>query len=48
MLKISATDSKILKALLRDGRQSFADIAKDCGVTENKVWKRYKIMEKKA
>jgi Lrp/AsnC family transcriptional regulator for asnA, asnC and gidA len=47
ILKISETDSKILKALLRDGRRSFADIAEDCGMTKNKIWKRYKIMEKK-
>jgi Lrp/AsnC family transcriptional regulator for asnA, asnC and gidA len=47
MLKISELDSKILKALLQDGRESFAEIAKSCNVTKNKVWKRYKSMEKK-
>jgi DNA-binding Lrp family transcriptional regulator len=47
MLKISELDSRILKYLLQDGRDSFADIAHKCGVTKNKVWKRYKAMEKK-
>lgn len=47
MLKISELDSKILKYLLQDGRQSFAEIAKKCNVSKNKVWKRYKAMEKK-
>ena len=47
MLRISELDSRILKYLLEDGRESFADIAEKCGVTKNKVWKRYKAMEKK-
>ncbi|MCW4018854.1 MAG: Lrp/AsnC family transcriptional regulator [Candidatus Bathyarchaeota archaeon] len=47
MLKISELDSQILKYLLHDGRESFADIAKKCNVTKNKVWKRYNVMEKK-
>jgi DNA-binding Lrp family transcriptional regulator len=47
MLKISELDSRILKYLLQDGRDSFAGIAQKCGVTKNKVWKRYKAMERK-
>ena len=47
MLRISELDSRILKCLLEDGRESFADVAEKCGVTKNKVWKRYKAMEKK-
>ena len=45
--KISELDSRILKSLLQDGRKGFASIAKECGVTKNKVWKRYRAMEKK-
>jgi DNA-binding Lrp family transcriptional regulator len=40
-------DSRILKALLLDGRKSFVEIASECGVTKNRVWKRYKAMERK-
>ena len=47
MPKIDEINSKILKDLLQDGRKSFTEIAKECGVTKNKIWKRYKTMEKK-
>ena len=47
MLKVSELDSRILKYLLQDGRESLADIAQKCRVTKNKVWKRYKAMESK-
>jgi DNA-binding Lrp family transcriptional regulator len=47
MWKVSEIDAKILKELLQDGRKSFADIAKEFGVTKNKIWKRYRAMEKK-
>lgn len=40
-------DSKILKNLLKDGRTSYCEIAKQCGVSKNKVWKRCRAMEKK-
>jgi len=45
--KINELDSKILKNLLEDGRTGYEKIAKECGVSENKVWKRYRAMEKK-
>ena len=47
MYKINELDSKILKNLLTDGRTSYCEIAKYCGVSENKVWKRCRTMEKK-
>ncbi len=47
MYKIDELNSKILKNLLHNGRKSFTEIAKECGVTKNKIWKRYKAMEKK-
>ena len=47
MPKINELDSKILKHLLGDGRTGYDKIAKECGVSTNKVWKRYKAMEKK-
>ncbi len=46
-MNINTIDSKILKELLKDGRKSFIDIATECGVTKNIIWKRYKTMEKK-
>ncbi len=47
MIKVSELDSKILKYLLQDGRESFAEIAKKCNVSKNKVWKRYNALEKR-
>ncbi len=47
MPKINDLDSKILKNLLKDGRTGYYEIAKQCGVSKNKVWKRCKSMEKK-
>ncbi len=47
MFQLDEVDSEILKIRLKDGRKSFVDIAKECGVTKNKIWKRYKKMEKK-
>jgi len=47
VLKISELDSKILKYLLQDGRKGFAEIAEECRVTKNKIWKRYMAMERK-
>jgi DNA-binding Lrp family transcriptional regulator len=32
--------------LLKDGRKNFIDIAKECGVSRNKVWKHYGEMKK--
>jgi DNA-binding Lrp family transcriptional regulator len=45
--KLNVLDSKILKTLFQDGRKSFAEIASECDVTKNKIWKRYKAMERK-
>lgn len=47
MIQLDEVDAEILRSLLKDGRKSFVDIAKECGVTKNKIWKRYKTMEKK-
>ena len=47
MPKINELDSKILKNLLEDGRTGYYKMARECGVSENKVWKRYRAMEKK-
>jgi DNA-binding Lrp family transcriptional regulator len=44
---VSELDSKILKILLKDGRTGYDSIAKDCGDSKNKIWKRCKAMEKK-
>ncbi len=46
MRKIDAVDAKILKDLLKDGRKSFDDIAKECNVSKNKIWKCYFGMKK--
>jgi Lrp/AsnC family transcriptional regulator for asnA, asnC and gidA len=34
-----------LKDLLKDGRKSFANIAKECGVTKSTIWKHYREMK---
>jgi len=47
VLQIKELDSEILKSLLKDGRTGYYEIAKQCGVSENKVWKRCRAMEKK-
>ncbi len=39
--KIDVTDAKILKALLRDARTSFTEIAKECNVKANVIRTRY-------
>jgi Lrp/AsnC family transcriptional regulator for asnA, asnC and gidA len=45
--KIKELDSEILKSLLKDGRTGYHEIAKKCGVSKNKVWKRCRAMEEK-
>lgn len=40
-------DAKIIKILLKDGRTSYDEIAKECGASKNKVWKRCLSMRKK-
>jgi len=47
VLQIKELDSEILKSLLKDGRTGYYEIAKQCGVSENKVWKRCRAMEEK-
>ncbi len=47
MLKLKELDSNILRSLLRDGRTGYYEIADQCGVSKNKVWKRCRAMEKK-
>jgi Lrp/AsnC family transcriptional regulator for asnA, asnC and gidA len=46
MRKIDEIDAKILKDLLQDGRKSFDDIANECNVSKNKIWKCYMQMKK--
>jgi len=46
-MKIDEVDLKILNELLKDGRKSFADIAKDCGTTKGVIARRFKQMEAK-
>jgi DNA-binding Lrp family transcriptional regulator len=46
-VKISELDSEILRNLLIDGRKGYDEIAEECGVSKNKIWKRLKSMEKR-
>jgi DNA-binding Lrp family transcriptional regulator len=43
--KIDAVDIKILKALLRDVRTNFADIAKECNLSTTAITQRYRKMK---
>src|SRR5450756_1678527 len=40
-------DAKIVKILLKDGREVYNEIAKECEASKNKVWKRCASMKKK-
>jgi Lrp/AsnC family transcriptional regulator for asnA, asnC and gidA len=40
-VKIDEIDAKILKALIKDARTSFAEIARDCGISTNAIVKRF-------
>jgi len=40
-------DANIIRNLLKDGRINYVELAKNCKVTKNKVWKRCRAMEKK-
>ena len=40
-VKIDEIDVKILKALLKDARTNFADIARDCGISTTAIVKRF-------
>lgn len=44
--KIDEVDVKILKALLKDARTSFGDIAKDCGMSANSIRRRFERLKK--
>jgi DNA-binding Lrp family transcriptional regulator len=46
-LKIKKLDWEILRNLLKDGRIGYEEIAKEHGVSKNKVWKHLKSMENK-
>ena len=46
MPKLDEIDIKILKALLKDARCSFADIAKDCNVSITAIAQRFKKMKR--
>lgn len=43
--KIDEIDAKILKDLLKDGRKSFTEIAKEVGTSKNIIWQHYKKMK---
>jgi Lrp/AsnC family transcriptional regulator for asnA, asnC and gidA len=45
--ELSDLDSRILKELLRDGRVGYDELAMLCKASRNKIWKRYKALEKK-
>jgi Lrp/AsnC family transcriptional regulator for asnA, asnC and gidA len=40
-VKIDEIDVKILKALLRDARTNFTDVARECGVSTNTIVKHF-------
>ncbi len=42
---IDPLNAKILKDLLRDGRKTFTQIAKDCNTSKDVITKRYKQMK---
>ena len=44
--KIDCIDLKIIRALQRDARTVFADIARDCGVSTDTISKRFRKMKK--
>jgi len=45
-VKIDGIDIKILRALQKDARINFADIAKDCGVSIDTISKRFRKMKR--
>lgn len=44
--KIDEIDVNIIRALQKDARTHFADIAKDCGVSTDTIGKRFKKMKR--
>lgn len=47
MPKLNELDARILRNLLKDGRTGYDELAKECRVSKNAVWKRCRAMEKK-
>ena len=45
-LKIDQVDLNLIRALQKDARTSFADIARDCGVSIDTISKRFRKMKK--
>jgi len=45
-VRIDEIDLKIIRALQRDARTNFADIARDCGVSTDTISKRFRKMKK--
>lgn len=45
-MKSGEIDAIILRDLLKDGRRNFVDIAKECGVSKNTIWKHYGALKK--
>jgi Lrp/AsnC family transcriptional regulator for asnA, asnC and gidA len=44
--KIDEIDAKILKALLKNARTTYADIARECGVSSNSIRLRFERLQK--
>lgn len=44
--KLDAIDVKILRTLLIDGRTSFAEIGRECGVSTNTIFNRFHKLKK--
>jgi Lrp/AsnC family transcriptional regulator for asnA, asnC and gidA len=47
VLKLNELDANILRVLLKDGRTGYDELAEECRVSKNVVWKRCKAMEKR-
>jgi DNA-binding Lrp family transcriptional regulator len=46
MRALDLIDVTILRSLLADGRKSFAELAEDCGISKNIVWKRFNSLSR--
>ena len=44
--KIDEIDAKILKALLKNARTTYADIARECGISSNSIRLRFERLQK--
>jgi Lrp/AsnC family transcriptional regulator for asnA, asnC and gidA len=47
-MKVDQIDRKLIRALQKDARTNFADIARDCGVSTDTISKRFRKMKKLA